>query len=206
MIYCYERVSTKHQDERRQEISLEKYKIDRKFIDKLTGGNKDRPQLQKMFECFKAGDTVVVESISRFARNTRDLLELVDMLAKKQVKFISAKENIDTGTPTGQFMLTVFAAMYQLEREMIVERVHEGMEKAKRFGTRSGKPIGRPRLDPPKGFEKYYAKVKNKELTMVEFARLLNVARGTAYGWVKVYDEQVAANDNAKSDEKNINT
>jgi len=67
----------------------------------------------------KKGDTVVVESISRFARNTRDLLELVAKLTKKGVEFISLKEHIDTTTPTGRFTLTVFAAVAELEREHI---------------------------------------------------------------------------------------
>jgi len=184
--YSYERVSTTHQDERRQEISLEAYNIPKgnKYLDKLSGKNTDRPELQKLLERVKTGDTVIVESISRFARNTRDLLELIEKLKEKQVEFISKKENIDTATPSGKFMLTVFAAMAQMEREIIVERVREGMAKAKRYGTKSGRPIGRPEPKLPKDFDRYYPKVLSGELTKVEFAKLLDVSRMTVYRYI----------------------
>ena len=83
-------------------------------MEKLSGKNTKRPQLQKMLSKLKAGDKVIVESISRFARNTRDLLNLIDQLNKKSVEFISQKEQIDTSTPTGKFMLTVFGAVAEL--------------------------------------------------------------------------------------------
>lgn len=79
----------------------------------------------------REGDVVIVESISRFARNTKDLLELVDQLTEKQVEFISKKEAIDTTTPTGKFMLTVFGAVAELEREYILQRQKEGIAIAK---------------------------------------------------------------------------
>ncbi|MFR8410940.1 MAG: recombinase family protein, partial [Butyricicoccus sp.] len=78
------------------------------------------------------GDTFIVESISRFARNTRDLLNLVERLTEKQVEFVSRKEAIDTTTPTGKFMLTVFAAVAELEREYILQRQREGIAIAKK--------------------------------------------------------------------------
>ncbi len=74
---------------------------------------------------------MIVESISRFARNTRDLLDLVERLTEKQVEFVSRKEAIDTTTPTGKFMLTVFAAVAELEREYILQRQREGIAIAK---------------------------------------------------------------------------
>jgi DNA invertase Pin-like site-specific DNA recombinase len=88
-------------------------------LDKLSGKNTDRPALQKLLATVQPGDTVVVESVSRFARNTRDLLDLVEQLTAKGVEFISQKEHIDTTTPTGKFMLTVFAAVAELERDFI---------------------------------------------------------------------------------------
>lgn len=68
-----------------------------------------------MLDFVRKGDTVIVESISRFARNTRDLLELVETLSNKEVAFVSQKENIDTNTPAGRFMVTIFAAVAELE-------------------------------------------------------------------------------------------
>ena len=102
----YIRVSTQEQNTIRQEILMERLGVDELYIDRASGKNAQRPELQKMMEYVRKGDTVIVESISRFARNTRDLLELVERLTGKGVEFISQKEAIDTTTPTGKFMLT----------------------------------------------------------------------------------------------------
>jgi DNA invertase Pin-like site-specific DNA recombinase len=188
--YSYERVSTLHQDERRQEISLEHLKIDRRYIDKVSGKNADRLELKQLLNDVKSGDSVIVESISRFARNTRDFLELIEELNGKQVKFVSVKENIDTSTPTGKFMLTVFAAMAQLEREVIVERIREGLENAKRHGTKKGNPIGRPPATLPDNFEKYYTQWQQGKITKVEFGKLLGCGRKTVYRWIEIYEKR----------------
>ncbi len=98
--------------------------------------------LKEMMAFVRAGDTVVVESISRIVRNTRDLLSIVSELTEKSVEFVSLKENIDTTTPQGRFMLTVFGALAELERENILERQREGIEIAKSEGKYKGrKPI-----------------------------------------------------------------
>lgn len=116
--------------------------VDEVYLDKASGKNTDRPQLKKLLGFVRKGDTVIVESISRFARNTKDLLELVEVLNSKEVIFISRKEAIDTTTPTGKFMLTVFGAVAELEREYILERQREGIAAAKRLGKYKGrKPI-----------------------------------------------------------------
>lgn len=99
--------------------------VDQVFIDRMSGKNTDRPELKKMMHFVRAGDTVIVESISRFARNTKDLLELVEQLASKGVEFVSQKEAIDTSTPTGKFMLTIFGAVAELEREYTLQRQRE---------------------------------------------------------------------------------
>ena len=96
----YIRVSTQEQNTIRQEILMERLGVDELYIDRASGKNAQRPELQKMMEYVRRGDTVIVESISRFARNTRDLLELVERLTGKGVEFISQKEAIDTTTPT----------------------------------------------------------------------------------------------------------
>ncbi|MBR3997928.1 MAG: recombinase family protein [Clostridia bacterium] len=110
----YIRVSTIEQNEARQEVLMEQLGVDRVYMDKMSGKNKDRPQLQEMMQYVREGDIVIVESISRFARNTKDLLSLIKELERKKVTFVSQKENIDTNTPAGRFMLTVFAALAQL--------------------------------------------------------------------------------------------
>ena len=118
----YIRVSTQEQNIARQELIMEQLGVDRIYIDKMSGKSADRPKLKEMLSYVREGDTVIVESISRFARNTRDLLELIDTISEKGVEFISKKESIDTTTPAGKFMLTVFAAVAELERGYILDR------------------------------------------------------------------------------------
>lgn len=118
--------------------------VDQVYIDRMSGKSRDRPELKRMMGYVREGDTVIVESISRFARNTRDLLELVEQLTTKKVEFISKKEAIDTTTPAGKFMLTVFGAVAELEREYILQRQKEGIAIAKERGVYRGrKPIER---------------------------------------------------------------
>jgi DNA invertase Pin-like site-specific DNA recombinase len=143
MKYSYVRVSSESQFVDRQTYVMEERGIppENIFIDKLSGKDAKRPQLAALMATVKSGDTVVVESISRFARNTRDLLELVEQLTAKGVEFVSLKENIDTTTPTGKFMLTVFGAVAELERGYILQRQAEGIAAAKRRGVRFGRAI-----------------------------------------------------------------
>lgn len=102
----YIRVSTEEQNEARQEVLMSELGVEQIFIDKQTGTNTARPALKEMMSFVRAGDTVVVESISRFARSAKDLLVLVDELTKKNVDFVSQKETIDTTTPmAGVFLV-----------------------------------------------------------------------------------------------------
>ena len=118
----------------RQEVLMQELGVDEVYIDRLSGKNTDRPEPKKMMDYVRKGDTVIVESISRFARNTRDLLVLIEKLTEKGVEFVSRKEAIDTTTPTEKFMLTVFGAVAELEREYILQRQREGIAIAKAQG------------------------------------------------------------------------
>lgn len=144
----YIRISTTDQNTARQEVLMKELNVEQVFIDRMSGKNTDRPELKKMMSFVREGDTVIVESISRFARNTKDLLDLVEQLTAKRVEFISKKEAIDTTTPTGKFMLTVFGAVAELEREYILQRQREGIAIAKQNGVYKGrKPIEHPRFN-----------------------------------------------------------
>ena len=107
MLIGYVRVSTAEQNSARQEVLMQSLGVEKVYLDKASGKNTNRPQLCEMLRFARQGDTVVVESISRFARNTRDLLELMEQLNAKGIGFVSKKEAIDTTTPTGKFMLTI---------------------------------------------------------------------------------------------------
>src|SRR5665647_1262250 len=138
----YIRVSTEIQKEARQEIIMDQLGVDRVFIDKTSGKNTIRPALQEMLSFVRKGDVLIVESYSRLARSTVDLLKIVEELGEKGIGFISHKENIDTTTPQGRLMLTVFAGIYQFERECMLQRQREGIAIAKAAGKYKGrKPI-----------------------------------------------------------------
>lgn len=176
----YVRVSTQEQNTIRQERMMESLGVDELYIDKASGKNAQRPELQKMIQYVRKGDTVVVESISRFARNTRDLLELVERLTAKQVEFVSQKEAIDTTTPTGKFMLTIFGAVAELEREYILQRQQEGIAIAKANGVYKGrKPIQRP------NFDQVVSLWRQGEITAVEAMKRLDLKPSTFYRKVK---------------------
>lgn len=172
----YIRVSTQEQNTIRQEVLMKSLGVDEIYIDRMSGKNANRPELQKMMEYVRRGDTVIVESVSRFARNTRDLLELVEKLTAKGVEFVSKKEAIDTTTPTGKFMLTVFGAVAELEREYILQRQREGIAIAKEQGKYKGrKPIEAPE------FEQTIAKWKSGTITAAEAMRTLHMTKTTFY-------------------------
>ncbi len=168
-IYGYVRVSGADQNEDRQMDLMASLGIapERIFAEHRSGKNARRPQLRRLMETVRPGDTVVVESISRFARNTRDLLELTERLAAGGVEFVSQKEHIDTTTPTGKFMLTVFGAVAELERAYLLQRQAEGIAAAKR----RGKHLGRPAAEMPECFGELVDAWERKTLPLAEVLR-----------------------------------
>ena len=180
----YIRVSTVEQNIARQEVIMKKLDVEKIFIDKISGKNMERPMLKEMMGFVRSGDIVVVESISRFARNTRDLLELVDQLVAKGVQFVSMKEKIDTSTPSGKFMLTVFGAVAQLEHDYILQRQKEGIAIARA----NGKYQGRKKIQNDR-FDEIYEKWKNNEITATQAMKLLNYSKTTFYRRVKEMKE-----------------
>lgn len=138
----YVRVSTAEQNPARQVELMKSLDVEKVFLDKISGKNTDRPQFNEMLSFLRDGDTLYVESFSRLSRSTKDLLNTVGVLSARGVQLVSDKEKVDTNTPQGRFMLTVFAALSELERENILERQREGIEIAKAEGKYKGrKPI-----------------------------------------------------------------
>lgn len=176
----YVRVSTQEQNPIRQEVLMKELGVDDVYIDRISGKTTDRPKLKKLMEYVRKGDTVIVESISRFARNTKDLLELVERLTAKGVEFVSKKEAIDTTTPSGKFMLTIFGAVAELEREYILQRQQEGIAIAKAQGVYKGrKPIQRPE------FSKVVSLWREGTITATEAMKRLDMKPSTFYRKVR---------------------
>jgi DNA invertase Pin-like site-specific DNA recombinase len=172
----YIRVSTLEQNTIRQEVLMKELGVDEVYIDKASGKNIDRPELKKLLNYVRKGDVVIVESISRFARNIRDLLELIEILHQKEVEYISKKENIDTTTPTGKFMLVIFGAVAELERDHILQRQKEGIAVAKMQEKYKGRK--------PKEYDNYNKVIslwKNGELTAVKAMKKLGMSKSSFY-------------------------
>lgn len=179
----YVRVSTENQNTARQEVMLEDCK--KIYVEKVSGKDTgNRPQLKAMMEYVRDGDTVVVESYSRFARSTGDLLSLVKQLKEKGVSFVSLKEKIDTSSPQGELMMTIFAGLAQFERQQLLQRQAEGIAIAKAQGKYKGrKPIS---ID-KEAFMKEYQTIADGTQTAVAAMKKLNLKPSTFYRRVREY-------------------
>ena len=177
----YIRVSSIDQNCDRQHEILKQYNIEKVFEEKISGKDRNRPALQEMLKFARDGDAIYVESISRLARNTKDFLNIVEELSLKNAGVVSAKEKIDTSTPQGKFMLTVFAALSQLERDTIKQRQLEGINVAKNKGVR----FGRPSIPLPPNFAQNIKTWHDGKITAVEAMRRMNLKPNTFYRFVK---------------------
>ena len=177
MKVAYIRVSTVEQNEARQMEAMKGFGIDKYFIEKKSGKDADRPQLQALLEFVREGDTVYIHSLDRLARSTKDLLAIVEQLQAKGVELHSNKESIDTSTATGKLMLTMLGAIAEFERQNLLERQREGIAIAKE----QGKYKGRKQVKPD-AWEEAYAKYKAREIKSVsELAKVLGISRPTVY-------------------------
>ena len=143
-----------------------------------------------ILRCFcyvREGDTLYIESISRLGRSTRDLLSIIDVLQRKGVTLVSAKENIDTDTPQGRFVLSIFAALSELEREQTLQRQREGIAVAKSKGKYKGRqPIV---IDWVK-FAQLYEQWKSGAITAVWFQKEMGLRANTFYRRLKEYERK----------------
>lgn len=185
----YIRVSTEEQNTIRQEILMEQLGVERVYIEKASGKSRaGRPQLEAMMNFVREGDVVIVESISRFARSTKDLLGLVEDLKNKGVGFVSQKESIDTETPQGKFMLSVFGAMAELEREQVLQRQKEGIAAAQAAGKYRGR---QPIQISEELLKEVHTAWYKKEITTSHAIKRLGVSRNTFYRRMWEYEEEM---------------
>nr|WP_297936598.1 recombinase family protein [uncultured Lachnoclostridium sp.] len=171
---AYVRVSTVEQNEARQREALKAYDIDRWFIEKASGKDTKRPELQAMLDYIREDDTVYVEDFSRLGRSTADLLNIVQQIEDTGAKFISIKENFDTKTPAGKLQMTMMAAIAEFERAMILERQREGIAIAKR----EGKYKGRKAIS-VSNIGDYYNQYMTRQGTKTSIAAELGISRTT---------------------------
>lgn len=172
----YVRVSTIDQNEARQIEGLKKYGIDKWYVEKISGKNTDRPELQKMLSEVSEGDTIYIHDFSRLSRSTKDLLSIVETLNENGIHLVSNKENLDTSTATGKLMLTMIAAINEFERTNLLERQSEGIAIAKARGTYKG---GHPKNVDDTLFNDNLNKYNSGAITKSQFAENIGVSRPT---------------------------
>ncbi len=185
MQIAYIRVSSIDQNEQRQIEAMQRYNIEKWFIEKVSGKDKNRPKLKEMLDFAREGDTIHIHDFSRLARSTKDLLDIVELLNSKGITLISNKENIDSSTPTGKLMLTMIGAINEFERTNLLERQKEGIAIAKR----EGKYKGRKAVSIP-DFDKHYQRYISREISKSELAKELNISRPTLDKLIKDYQQQ----------------
>ncbi len=173
---AYIRVSTIEQNESRQLEAMDKYNIDKYFIEKVSAKDTNRPQLQLLLDYVRAGDIVYIHDFSRLARSTKDLLDIVEQLNHKGVHLFSNKENFDTSTPTGKLMLTMIGAINEFERNNLLERQREGIAIAKKKGKYKG---GQVKKIDNNLFDMLYKQYQTRQINKVEFAKQLKISRPT---------------------------
>lgn len=184
MNIAYVRVSTSEQNEERQVEALRAHGIEKWFIEKVSGGTTDRPQLQAMLDFAREGDTIYIHDLSRLARSTRDLLELVEMLQAKGIELHSNKESIDTKTATGKLVLTMIGAIVEFERQNLLERQREGIALARARGIYKG----RKKKGYPPNWQDVYSQWKSRVITGNQAMQQLGLKRNTFYKLVAEWE------------------
>jgi DNA invertase Pin-like site-specific DNA recombinase len=183
MIFNYLRVSTIEQNTDRQ---LRNVECDREFIEHASGKDTNRPVLQSLLNMLREGDHINIHELSRLARNTQDLLNIVQQIVDSGASIKFHKENLSfSGSnkkddPFQKLMLTMLGAISTFERDLLLERQREGIALAKEKGKYKGRP---PRFDDKKIKE---IKQQFKESTnKAELAKELGISRGYLYEIVK---------------------
>lgn len=180
MIIGYARVSTDTQELIRQEDALKRYGIDELYKEKMSGTKADRPELNKVKLRARKGDTIVIESLSRLGRSSKDLLILLDKWENDGITLVSLKENIDTTTATGKLLVTVLSAICQFERAITVQRTKEGLASARARGRKGG----RPQAD-SKAVEKAVKLYNAQTHSIKEIVQITGISQATLYRKLK---------------------
>ena len=176
MKFGYARVSTDAQSLDRQIDALNKYGVDELLTEKMTGTKRSRPELDRLIDKMREGDTVVIESLSRLGRSTKDLLALVELFNERGVVLVSLKENIDISTPTGKLLVTVLSALCQFERDLTVQRTNEGLTAARARGRKGGRPPA-----DKKAIEKALKLYDAQAMSISEICEVCGISQGTLY-------------------------
>ena len=194
MKYGYGRVSTQEQELTRQEDLFDRIGIAKRyrFMEKMTGTKANRPQLDRLKDEVREGDTVYIESLSRLGRSTKDLLALVDYFQSKGVTLVSEKESIDTSTSAGKMLTGIMCVLAEFERDLIVERTKEGLQAARARGRKGGrKPVKE------KDVKIALSLYDSQEYSVSEICKRSGISQGTLYKAINERKARIAENKGA---------
>ena len=177
----YARVSTTDQNLERQLDILSKEGCERIYKEKITGTTKDRPELTRLLDNIREDDTVVVAELNRLSRSTKDLFNLVTLIHSVGANLKSLKEPwLDTTTPQGKLVFTIFAGISQFERDLISERTKEGLAAARARGRKGGRStVDKKKLD--LALKMY----KSKDYSISEIIKATGISKATLYNYLR---------------------
>ena len=173
----YARVSTTEQNPDLQIDALTGAGCLKVFVDRASGSLDDRPELARLLDQLRPGDTLVVWKLDRLGRSLRHLIETIRSLEERKVGFRSIQENIDTSSPGGRLLFHLLASLAEFERDLIRERTRAGLEAARARGRKGGRPsvMTAEKLAAARRLD------QGGDQTVAEIARSLSVSRSTLY-------------------------
>ncbi|PRT08883.1 resolvase [Bacillus thuringiensis] len=180
----YARVSTQDQNLDIQVDELQKNGCERIYQEKVSGTKQNRQELKIALDMLREGDTFIIYKLDRLARSVKQLYEIMDIIRKKNVHFISLKDNIDTSTASGRAMFGMFAVFAEFERDIIHERTIAGLNAARARGRRGG----RPKKDEKK-IQQAIELYQSKKFTVKEIKDMTGVSSSTLYREMKNEEE-----------------
>ncbi|WP_284754806.1 recombinase family protein [Curtobacterium sp. ME-Dv--P-122a] len=185
----YARVSTTDQDASLQIDALNAAGCYRVFVDTMSGSLQLRPELDKLLDQLRPGDTLVIWRLDRLGRSIRHLIDQLHALAERGIGFRSLQETIDTTSPGGRLVFHVFAALAEFERDIIKERTNAGLAAARARGRSGGRPT-RLSADQVRTARRLY---EQRDMTVAQIGDVLGVSRTTIYRTLARHTEPVAA-------------
>lgn len=176
-LFGYARVSTVEQDEALQIDALKAAGCVKLFVDHASGALDERPELARLLDYARDGDTIVVWRLDRLGRSLRHLIDTVGQFAEQGIGFRSLTEAMDTTTPTGRLVFHIFGALAEFERDLIRERTQAGLAAARARGRVGGRP---PKVTPEK-LAVMQSMYDSNEHTVAAIAETVGVSRATVY-------------------------
>src|SRR5213082_3681386 len=184
MLIGYARVSTQDQTLNLQRDALEKIGCSKIFTDTISGATTERHGLEEARAYVREGDTLVVWRLDRLGRSLKHLIETITKLNNRKIGFKSITENIDTTTSGGKLIFHIFGALAEFERDIIRERTNAGLQAARARGRRVGRPKAKT-LNTSKKVTLAQSLYENRNNTIDEICKTLNVSRATLYRYIK---------------------